>query len=59
MFFINIKLTFETGTSDFHQLIVTIFKVKPDILPTRIIKYRVNNNFGRKAFNNKLQKLSI
>ena len=59
MFFINIKLTFKTGTPDFHQLIVIIFKVKPDKLPTRIIKYRVNNNLGRKAFNNKLQKLSI
>ena len=37
MLFINIKLKFETGTSDFHQLIITIFKVKPDKLPPRII----------------------
>ena len=36
--FINIKFKFETGASDFHQLIITIFKVKPDKLPPRIIK---------------------
>ena len=55
MLFINIKLKFETGTSDFHQLIITILKVKPDKLPSRIIKYRDYKNFEKKAFNNKLQ----
>ena len=55
MLFINIKLKFETGTSDFHQLIITIFKVKPDKLPPRIIKFRDYKNFERKAFNNNLQ----
>ena len=55
MLFINIKLKFETGTSDFHQLIITIFKVKPDKLPSRIIKFRDYKNFEKKAFNNKLQ----
>ena len=49
------KLKFETGTSDFHQLIFTIFKVKPDKLPPRIIKYRDYKNFERQAYNNKLQ----
>ena len=47
MLFINIKFKFETGTSD--------FKVKPDKLPLRIIKYRNYKNFERKAFNNKFQ----
>ena len=55
MLFINIKLKFETATSDFHQLIITRFKVQPDKLPPRIIKYRVYKNFERKAFNIKLQ----
>ena len=55
MIFINIKLKFETGTSDFHQLIFAILKVKPDKLPPRIIKYRDYKNFERKALNNKLQ----
>ena len=55
MLLINIKLKFETGTSDFHQLIIAIFKVKPDKLPPRIMKYRDYKNFERKAFNNKLQ----
>ena len=41
--------------SDFHQLIITRFKVQPDKLPPRIIKYRVYKNFERKAFNIKLQ----
>ena len=54
MIFINIKLKLETGTSDFHQLIIAILKVKPDKLPPRIIKYRDYKNFERKAFNNKL-----
>ena len=53
--FINIKLKFETGASDFHQFIVTIFKVTPDKLPLRIKKYRNYKNFERKAFNNKFQ----
>ena len=55
MLFINIKLKFETGMSDFHQLIITICKVKPDKLPPRIIRYRDYNNFETKAFNSKLQ----
>ena len=41
--------------SDFHQLIITIFKVKPDKLRSRIIKYRDYKNYDRKAFNNILQ----
>ena len=45
MLFINTKLKFETGMSDFHQLIITIFKVKPKKLPPRIIKYRDYKNF--------------
>ena len=45
----------ETGMSDFHKLIITILKVKPDKLPPRIIKYRDYKNFESKAFNNKLQ----
>ena len=44
MLFINIKLKFETRTLDFHQLIITIFKVKQDKLLPRIIKYRDVNN---------------
>ena len=55
MLFINIKLKFETRKLDFHQLIITIFKVKQDKLLPRIIKYRDYKNFQRKAFNNKLQ----
>ena len=47
--------TLETGMSDFHKLIITILKVKPDKLPPRIIKYRDYKNFESKAFNNKLQ----
>ena len=54
MLFINIKFKFETGTSDFYQFIITIFKVKPDKLPLRIIKYRNYKNFERKAFKDKL-----
>ena len=41
--------------TDFHKLIITISKVKPDTLPPRIIKYRDYKNFESKAFNNKLQ----
>ena len=41
--------------SDFHKLIITILKVKPDKLPPRIIKYRDQKNFESKAFNDKLQ----
>ena len=41
--------------SDFHKLIITILKVKPDKVPPRIIKHRAYKNFGSKAFNNKLQ----
>ena len=37
---INIKLKLETGMSDFHKLIITILKFKPDKLPPRIMKYR-------------------
>ena len=55
MLFINVKLKIETCTSDFHLLIITIFKVKPDKLPPRIIKFRDYKNFERKAFNNNLQ----
>ena len=55
MLFINTKLKFETGMSDFHQLIITIFKVKPDKLRSRIIEYRDYKNYDRKAFNNILQ----
>ena len=38
-----------------RTFIITIFKVKPDKLPPRIIKFRDYKNFERKAFNNKLQ----
>ena len=31
-------LTLETGMSDFHKLIVTILKIKPNKLAPRIIK---------------------
>ena len=55
MLLINIKLKFEAGTLDFQQLIINIFKVKPDKLPPRIKRYRDHTNFERKAFNNKLQ----
>ena len=55
MVFINIKVKFETGMLDFHKLIITILKVKPDTLPPRIKRYRGYKNFGSKAFNNKLQ----
>ena len=41
--------------SDFHKLIITILKVKPDKLPPKIIKYRDYTNFDSKAFNSKLQ----
>ena len=41
--------------SDFRKLIITILKIKPDKLPSRIIKYRDYKNFESKAFNNKLQ----
>ena len=54
MIFINIKRNFETGMSDFHKFIITIFKVKPDKLPPRIMKYRDYKNFESKTFNNKL-----
>ena len=55
MLLLNIKLKFETGMSDFHQLIITIFKVKTDKLPPRIIKYIDYENSERKAFTKKLQ----
>ena len=48
-------LTLEAGMSDFHKLIITRLKVKPDKLPPRIIKYRDYKNFESKAFNKKLQ----
>ena len=51
----EICFTLETGMSDFHKLIITILKVKPDKLPPRIIKYRDYKNFESNAFNNKLQ----
>ena len=41
--------------SDFHKLIITILKVKPDKLPPRIRKYRDYKNFESNAFNSKLQ----
>ena len=47
--------TLETGMSDFHKLIITILKVKPDKLQPKIIKYRDYKNFESNAFNNKLQ----
>ena len=31
-------LTLETGMSDFHKLIITILKVKPDKLSPRLVK---------------------
>ena len=48
------RLTLETGMSDFHKLLITILKVKPDKLPPRIVKYRDYKTFESKAFNNKL-----
>ena len=53
--FINIKLKFGTGMSDFHKLIITILKVKPDTFPSRIIKNKDCKNFESKAYNNKRQ----
>ena len=47
-------LTLETGISDFHKLIITILKVKPDKLSPRIIKYRDDKNLESKAFDNRL-----
>ena len=55
MLFINIKLKFETGMSGFHQLIITISKVKPEKLWPRIINYKDYTNLENKAFNNKLK----
>ena len=55
MLLIIIELKFKTGTSDLHQLIITIFKVKTDKLPPRIIKYRDYKNRVKKAFNYKFQ----
>ena len=43
-------LTLETGMQDFHKLIITLLKVKPDKLPPRIIKYRDDKNCDSKAF---------
>ena len=54
MLLLNIKLKFETGMLDFHQLIITIFKVKTDKLQPRIIKYIDYENSERKAFTKKL-----
>ena len=48
-------LTLETGMSDFHKLIITILKVKPEKLPPRIIKYRDYKNFESEALSSKLQ----
>ena len=48
------RLTLETGMSDFHKLLITILKVKPDKLPPRIVKYRDYKTLESKAFNNKL-----
>ena len=47
-------LTLETGISDFHKLIITILKVKPDKLSPRITKYRDDKNLESKAFDNRL-----
>ena len=46
------KLKVETGMSDFHRVIIIIFKVKTDKLPPGIIKYM---DYDRKAFTKKLQ----
>ena len=40
--------------SDFHKLIITILKVKPDNLLPRIIKHSTEI-FGGRAFSNKFQ----
>ena len=40
--------------SDFHKLIITILKVKPDNLPPRIIKYSTEI-FESRAFSSKFQ----
>ena len=45
-----IKLKFETGMTDFHKLIITILKVKPDTLLPTTIKYGDCKNFESKAF---------
>ena len=41
---------FETGLSDFHKLVVTIFRSTFKKLPPRIIKYRSYKNFNEKNF---------
>ena len=41
--------------SDFHNLLVTILRVKPDKLPPEVIKYRDYKNFDSGTFNNKPQ----
>ena len=48
-------MTLETGISDFHKLIITILKVKPDKLSPRFIKYRDDKNLESKAFDNRLK----
>ena len=55
MLLLNTKLKFETGMSDFHQVIIIIFEVKTDKLPSGIIKYMDYENSERKAFTKKLQ----
>ena len=55
MLLLNTKLKFETGMSDFHQVIIIIFKVKTDKLPPGIIKYMDYENYERKEFTKKLQ----
>ena len=41
--------------STFHQFIITVLKVKPDKLPTVMIKYRNYKTFESKPFHNKQQ----
>ena len=48
-------LALQTDRLDFHKLIITILKVKPDRLPSRIIKHSDYKNFETKPFNSKLQ----
>ena len=41
--------------SDFHNLLITILRVKLDKLPPGVIKYRDYKNFDSRKFNNKPQ----
>ena len=51
------SLTFETGISDFHKMIITIMKVKFKKMPPKVITYRNYKTFSQDNFKLDLNEL--